>query len=83
MQLLHPSFRKAAYVELPYIRICNFDVCGKCLLHMRASVLPPEAPQGSTSSVPVDDQGQSSRVLAGRGLSAPAAHLVCELRYLQ
>ena len=54
-------------------RICKIDVCGKCLLHMRASVLPPEAPQGSTSSVPVDDQGQSSRMLAGRGLSAPAA----------
>eukprot|EP00439_Symbiodinium_sp_Y106_P036054 s6042_g4.t1 len=54
-------------------RICNFDVCGKCLLHMRAFVLPPGAPQGSTSSVPMDDQGQSSSVLAGRALSAPAA----------
>ena len=53
-------------------RICNFDVCGKCLLRMRGSVLPPEDPQGPTSSAPVD-QGQNSSVLAGRVLSAPAA----------
>ena len=52
-------------------RICDFDVCGKCLLRMRSSVLPPEDPQGPTSSAPMD-QGQNSRGLAGRVLSAAA-----------
>ena len=53
-------------------RICDFDVCGKCLLRMRGPVRPADGPQMSTRSSPVD-QGRHSSEPAGRVLSAPVA----------
>ena len=53
-------------------RICDFDVCGKCLLRMRGPVRPADGPQMSTRSSPVD-QGRHSSEPAGRVLSALVA----------
>ena len=71
VQLLHPSFRyTAAYVGLPYMQLR----CARQMLAAHAGLCSAtRSSSGSTSSVPVDDQGQNSSMLVGRGLSAPAA----------